>query len=72
MAIHEFCRVEIFHIGKQGNKSVYLLAKHALGTFDYFTRVSKQKCSCRFLVLIMFFVFPLKKKKNQDINKFSF
>lgn len=70
MAIHEFCRVEIFHIGKQGNKSVYLLAKHALGTFDYFTWVSKQKCSCRFLVLIKFFVFPL--KKNQDINIFSF
>ena len=32
---HEFCQVDISHVGRQGNRPAHLLAKHALGIVDF-------------------------------------
>lgn len=32
---HEFRRVKVSHVGRQGNRPAHLLAKHALGIEDF-------------------------------------
>lgn len=43
-ASHEFLHVEFNHVGRQGNRSAHLLAKHACGIEDCSVRIEETPC----------------------------
>ena len=38
---HEFRRVEVSHVGRQGNRPAHLLEKHALDIEDFFVWIEE-------------------------------
>lgn len=38
---HEFCNVHFSHVRRQGNRPAYLLAKFALGIYDYLAQIEE-------------------------------